>query len=122
MRKAYVPAILLVLLSPGLDTGLRPVRGQSKSKGDREAVSTILEARTGKRFVPGEIIVKHKPGAAARFSADQVGQLAAVRTTSGGETVYRISPGIMGELSAEGQRDRTSGASPSYLRSRSRIT
>ncbi len=110
MRKAYVPAILLVLLSLGLDVGLRPVRGQSKSKGDREAVSAILEARTGKRFVPGEIIVKHKRGAAARFSAEQVGQLAAVRTTSGGETLYRISPAIMGELSAEGQRDRTSAA------------
>ncbi len=108
MRKAFVAVIVLLLLSLGLY--LRPVHGQSKQKSDRDAVSTILEAHAGKRFVPGEIIVKRKPGAPPRFTAAQVGPLgveAAERITSGGEIVYRIPAGTMTALSAEGQRDRT---------------
>lgn len=110
MRKALYAAIVSVLLALGLGTYLRPAHGQIKSKGDRDVVSAILEARASKRFVHGEIIVKRKPGAPARFSAEQVGPLgieAVERITSGGETVYRVSPGIMGTLSAEAQRDRT---------------
>src|SRR5216684_1631129 len=111
MRKVFVPVIVFLLVSLGLY--VHPVHGQSKQKGNRDAVSAILEARAGKRFVPGEIIVKRKPGAPARFSAEQVRPLgveAAERTTSGGETVYRIPSGIMGTLSAQAQGDRTLSA------------
>jgi serine protease len=110
MSKTLYAVIVSALLFLGLGIYIRPVHGQSKQKGDRDAVSAILEAHAGKRFVPGEIIVKRKPGAPVRFTAEQVGPLgveAVERTTSGGETVYRIPAGTMTALSAEAQRDRT---------------
>ncbi len=74
-------------------------------------VQSLLEKRGGALFVPGEIIVKRKvvAGAAAVIPSAQLAQfnLEEVRTTSGGETVYRMSQSFMAPLARAQQEDRT---------------
>ncbi len=112
MRNVQITLLALLLMFVGLGAYLSS-GAQTKFTGKLDPVSAILEARVGKRFVPGEIIVKRKPGLPGRLTAEAVGPLGlepVERTISGGETVYRISPGVMGALSAEAQHDRTLSA------------
>jgi serine protease len=74
-------------------------------------VQALLERKAPVAFVPGEVIVKRKmvAGVAAAPPTAKLRQLELeqVRTTSGGETVYRISPSVTGSMTREQQRDRT---------------
>ena len=113
MRLTRVASIVLAVLLVGIALYPLSIRGQKKTNTQGNAVSAVLEARAGTRFVPGEIIVKHKPGTPGRFSIEQVRPLGVEpteRITSGGETVYRIPSGNMAALTAEAQRDRTMSA------------
>jgi serine protease len=113
MRLPRLTSVVLVALLIGIAIYPGPIRGQKKTNTHGDAVSAILEAHAGTRFVPGEIIVKHKPGTVARFSVEQVHPLGVEpteRTTSGGETVYRIPSGNMAALTPEAQHDRTMSA------------
>lgn len=88
---------------------------QSPAYAQRGAdpVSTRLELKASRNFVPGEIIVKRRPGAAARLTQAQVSPLnleTEPRVTSGGELVYRISEGVISALSETARRDRTLAA------------
>src|SRR5882762_574064 len=113
MRLTRVASIVLAVLLVGIALYPLSIRGQKKTNTQGNAVSAVLEARAGTRFVPGEIIVKHKPGTPGRFSIEQVRPLGVEpteRITSGGATVYRIPSGNMAALTAEAQRDRTMSA------------
>lgn len=113
MRNRHIVLVGLVLLYLGVSPSVSPAGIPRKSKLKLDKISAILEARTGRRFVPGEILVKHRAGITARLTAEQAQpfQLQATgRVASGGETVYRISSNVMGVLSAKSQRDRTMAA------------
>lgn len=113
MRLTRIAPVTLVVLLSGIAIYPLAVRGQKKPNAHGNAVSAVLEARVGTRFVPGEIIVKHRPGTPGRFSIEQVRPLGVEptdRITSGGETVYLIPSGNMAALTAEAQHDRTMSA------------
>lgn len=76
-------------------------------------VSAALETRAPQRFVPGEVIMRHRAGPFRTLAADQLRPLGLdpeVRQISGGAVIYRISSGIMGTLSERERTDRTLAA------------
>ncbi|ADE14626.1 peptidase S8 and S53 subtilisin kexin sedolisin [Nitrosococcus halophilus Nc 4] len=82
--------------------------------GEEEGSFDVVMARSAMpTFVPGEIIVKIKEGAAAALSQGEMGQLgleSTSRRTSGGEMVYKFVPEEMARmetLSAQESQDQT---------------
>lgn len=71
-------------------------------------ISAALERRVPVRFVPGEVIVRHKP-TINPLSADQMGPLGLERTDQrpDGIVIYRLSPGVIAPLSVQARVDRT---------------
>ncbi len=110
--------ILSIAAAVAFITGLLwqpPVRArQAAAQGplpiiDTRDISTALTTPVGRQFVPGEVVVRRQPDAVL-FTADQMGPIGlgpVVRTTSGGEVVYRVSANIMRAMSAQERTDRT---------------
>ena len=104
--------ILSIAAAVAFITGLLwqpPVRArQAAAQGplpiiDTRDISTALTTPVGRQFVPGEVVVRRQPDAVL-FTADQMGPIGlgpVVRTTSGGEVVYRVSVNIMRAMSAQ---------------------
>jgi serine protease len=75
-----------------------------------EEVRRLLELKGPAEalFVPGEVIVKMKPG--SRLTATDLSRLGiedGIQVTSGGELIYRIAPSVMATLSPAEARNRT---------------
>ncbi|MFQ5846365.1 MAG: S8 family serine peptidase [Candidatus Methylomirabilales bacterium] len=86
--------------------GQLPVQAQPRTPEEVQRLFEFTRPAEA-QFVPGEVIVKMKP--TRRLKRSEVSQLKlqAVRTTSGGEMIYRIPPSITRTLSPTEARDRT---------------
>ena len=109
-----LPAILLGCTQQATPTKPPPAKIIAM---EAKAVETLLEKRITPNFVPGEIVMKMKPGAATMVmpSAElkRLNLEVKQEKTSGGEVIYRLPPAMMGTMSAKEATDRTLAAAKS---------
>jgi len=76
-----------------------------------EEVQRLLEKRLTPNFVPGEVVVKMKPGVrAAAVPAAEMRRLQialAEQLTSGGERIFRVLPAVASAMAPQAMVDRT---------------
>jgi len=103
---------LLVVLFSALSIAI-PLNGdlayaQGEVKSGETASDVILDRPSMPAFVPGEIIVKMKQGAADLSEIDlrQLGLESTPRRTSGGELIYKLNSEAMKRMEALSEQER----------------
>ena len=109
MHKGGVSLAALGLFLLGLGLSCNQTTTQVPFTPKADPVSTIMETHVGRRIVPGELIVKRKPGARGTALPQGIPSNL-VRTTSGGEQVIKISSGAIEALAAEDKEKKTLAA------------
>jgi serine protease len=105
IARALLPSALILLTASCNDQAENiPYDPADGGKKDKSASDVVLDRPAGKHFVPGEVIVKLKPGAATALSIQNITALGLESTpvrTSGGELVYKLQEGVMTQLQAQ---------------------
>jgi serine protease len=90
---------------------------QAPSESHAEAVQEMLERPLEPQFVPGEVIVKLKPGTRALLSPAEVAPLGLEplpRRTSGGELVYQLAPSTVRGMQPQEAQNRVIEAAKQF--------